>query len=202
MKKKGKKKKNRFYIIFSGILLVIGITGFAIIPIRYDSNISKERDEISDFEYYRQLSSKSLYDSMDWYRYAGVTANNAAVLSELKASPTLLKKKKEDYINESKFSLNSLVISAHSAKGEFHINEKKLWNKWNGITDPDDFFRLQKKYSDIAMGELKKLEKKINLKKHKINKLETDKKWFWIGCIFLQTIGMFLGIYQSFLSET
>lgn len=194
-------KKLRIYVILSGAFLALGIIGFAISPLIYDLKISKLRDHISEFEYYRQLASKNLYDSMDWYRYAGITSNNAYVLLELKVAPAILKKKKEDYINESKFSLNSLIISIHSAKGEFDINEKEIWNKWDGVTEPVDFFNLQKKYSELAMTELKNLDKKIMNKKNQINDLEMNRKWFWLICIIFQSLGMFLGTYHSYLKE-
>lgn len=195
------KNKNHIYIILSGTFLTIGIIGFAISPFLFDSEISEKRSEISDFEYHRQLSSKNLYDANDWYRFAGITSNNAYVLSELNADRSILERKKKDYINESKFSLNSLVIAAHSAKGEFDINTIDLWNKWDTVSEPEEFFALQKQYSEFAMLELKKLEESIKSNRAQINRIETKRKWFWIICIIVQTFGMFIGIYHSYLKE-
>jgi len=188
-------------MLLSGIFLALGMIGFAISPIIFDSNISKYRDEISNYEYYRQLASKNLYDAADWYRYAGITSNNASVLSKLKADHSILKRKKTDYINESKFSLNSLFVAIQSAKGKFEINEEELWNKWSGITEPDEFFKLQKKYSSLAMAEMQKLEIMIKNKNNRINTLKIRRKWLWIICIFLQSFGMFSGTYYTHLKE-
>ncbi len=195
------KNTNHIHLLLSSILLALGVIGFAVSPLMFDLRISEFQNTISEHENYRQLASRNLYDSMDWWRYAGITANNITVLSELDADSSIINTKKTDYINESKFSLNSLYIAIQSAKGEFNINEEELWKKWDGKTEPDEFFKLQKEYSTLAMSEIERLELTINNNKNKISSLEIYRKWFWIICILLQSIGMFFGIYHTQLKE-
>ena len=74
--------------------------------------------------------------------------------------------------------------------------------KWDGISSPEEIFALQTEYVSIAHSELENLEKNIKNNKGQINHLETNRKWFWIICIIVQTLGMFIGIYHSYIKET
>ncbi|MBL4561766.1 MAG: hypothetical protein JKX79_12370 [Labilibaculum sp.] len=196
------KNKNPIFIMFSGILLTIGIFGFAISPFLFDSEISEIRTEISDFEYRRQLAHINLSDGENWWKYAGTTANTMSILLELNAPQYKLDKRKIDYFTESKFSLNCFVIAAECAKGNFDIDVDSLMKKWDGISSPEEIFALQTEYVSIAHSELENLEKNIKNNKGQINHLETNRKWFWIICIIVQTLGMFIGIYHSYIKET
>lgn len=195
------KKTKHIYLLISGILLAIGFLGFAISPLIFGNRISNYNNEISEFEHYRQLASNNLTDASDWYKVAGITSNFATVASVLNADNAIIKRLKTDYINESKFALNSLFISMKSAKGEFDINEDELWNKWTNISEPKDFFEYQKEYSSLAMSEFDKLEERITDKKNQINKIENTRRWIWTICIIFQTLGMFIGTYHSYIKD-
>ena len=195
------KKKMNYLIITSGIFLIIGMIGFAISPLLFDSNISKTRDTISDYKYHKELFSKNWYDSMTWWRNAGLIRNHVEVLIQLNADKSLIQKRHNDFITETKFSLNSTVISQYVARGELKPDLEAINKRWDGITEGQDFFEINSKEVEKATAESDKLEKKIIYNKNKIDRLETQRKWFWIACIFFQSIGLFLGTFYSFLKE-
>ena len=190
--------KKELLILFSAIFLIVGLIGFSLSPIYYDTKISNFQDSLTNYEYHRYLYQQNMDDAMNWWRNSQSSRNHVELLIELNVKKNTIIERTNEYIEECKFTLNSTVMCQYVAKGILNTDIKEINKRWNNITDAKEFFKLYKDNSRIAQYEMNRLEKKIIFKNNQIDTLDLHKSNLWVFSLMLQVFGMLLGTIYSY----
>lgn len=184
----------------AAFFIIVATVGFAAAPPLFDNTVRSKEDLVSEMDARSQRLVSTIQQSNSLWNQGSFARGQAFILAELQANNSLVRGQVE-------VAMDFLVIATKGAiyATENDDNGQEIEDKVEMVSALQSLEELEPIYLQhltTAQQLFKELRNETAQRRQQAADARANKRWYWVACISIQTIGLLLGLFAIRYSDT
>ncbi len=185
---------------FAAFLILVATVGFAAAPPLFDDTVRSKESLVSEMDARSQRLVSTTQDAASLWNQGSFARGQVFILTELQADISLVREQVEVTLGFLRVATKGAILATENDDNGQEIQDKV--QMVDALQSLEELQPIYLQHQTTAQQLFKELRNESAKRSQQAADARANRKWYWIACISIQTIGLLLGLFTIRYSDT